>query len=727
MKRRKFISIFLTILSLFLMLVPEAKALAQAGISGAIFTTDKTGNDVNKNLYEKMKDVYLNGGPENPNAAGLPDGNYYARITSPGGEVLGKSDTAFIEVAGGKFKLVYNLWDNLKTASSGFTATGYDFTPNPGDEYKVWICMNGTYDENLSKTDNFKVKEGPCPKIDLIKTASPDSVMAGEIVNYTFTIKNTGNVTLTGIVLADTKLEEPLVLPKTTLAPGESMNVTFPYTVPADTPPGKLTNKAEVMGYYGETKVCAEACADVCIKAPCPAIKLDKTVTPDCVPAGGSVTYTFTITNIGDVPLTGIKLEDTLLGGLIALPKTTLAPGESTGTSVIYTVPADIKVPVLKNLAIATGHYGLKAVCDTACAYVKIVLPCPNIHLKKTVTPDCIQAGGNVTYKFVITNTGNVPLTGITLYDSLLGGPLALEKTTLAPGESTDLDVEYTVPADTPPGILENHAIATGHFGECKVISKDCAVVKVTESPAIDLEKTVDKATVIGGGTVTYTYKIKNTGNTTLTCITLTDDMLGVIDLPVTTLLPGQSTTATKEYAIAPDASGVIQNNAEVIGHYPCGVVKDKDSAQVTAIPAQPAIDIEKTVNKGSASPGDTVTYSFKVTNTGNVGLTDVVITDPHFGASWHIDIGNMAPGQVVTFSQNYVIPETEESQLKNTAKATGKYGGILVEDKDDCTVKIIHDELPNTGVTAQPEILAFCLGMILLAAGLLMKFRKRA
>ncbi len=67
-------------------------------ISGAIFTTDVTGTEVNANQYAAKPDVYLNGGPglNAPiGAAGLsPDGTYVFQVTDPSGKVLLSQDPA---------------------------------------------------------------------------------------------------------------------------------------------------------------------------------------------------------------------------------------------------------------------------------------------------------------------------------------------------------------------------------------------------------------------------------------------------------------------------------------------------------------------------------------------------------------------------------------------------------------------------------------------------------
>jgi hypothetical protein len=54
-------------------------------ISGAIYTTDGSAGGVDLNLYDDKADVYLNGGPQNLNGAGLDVGTYYFQVTGPAG------------------------------------------------------------------------------------------------------------------------------------------------------------------------------------------------------------------------------------------------------------------------------------------------------------------------------------------------------------------------------------------------------------------------------------------------------------------------------------------------------------------------------------------------------------------------------------------------------------------------------------------------------------------
>jgi len=134
-------------------------------VTGAIFTTDKDCSGVDLNIYSSKDAVYLNGGPRHDGAAGLPDGEYYVKVTEPDGDLLGTSigatDETPVTVSGGEFVSCYQLSAILITANDG--SPGYDTTTNAGAEYKAWVSKNPNFDPSNSKTDNFKVKEGDGP------------------------------------------------------------------------------------------------------------------------------------------------------------------------------------------------------------------------------------------------------------------------------------------------------------------------------------------------------------------------------------------------------------------------------------------------------------------------------------------------------------------------------------------------------------------------------------
>jgi hypothetical protein len=149
----------LALLASLILLTVSSPAMA-AGVSGAIFTTTGPScTDTNVNIFGDKADVYLDGGPTHDGAAGLPDGEYYVQVTEPDGSLLGTSigsgDETPVTVSGGEFEICYQLSAILIQASD--SQPGYDDTNNPGGEYKVWISSVSTFDNDLTKTDNFKV------------------------------------------------------------------------------------------------------------------------------------------------------------------------------------------------------------------------------------------------------------------------------------------------------------------------------------------------------------------------------------------------------------------------------------------------------------------------------------------------------------------------------------------------------------------------------------------
>ena len=169
------------------------------GFFGAIYTTNGDGERVNQNLYASKSDVYLNGGPQNANSQGLPDGTYFYQVTDPSGATLLSEDVAYfrqVAVVGGVVRGDIDLslgggqhafgTADPTNGSVGVQLIPYADTPNAGGEYKVWLIRQTSttfidandprvlhFQNNDTKTDNFKVKinENPPPSstINIIK------------------------------------------------------------------------------------------------------------------------------------------------------------------------------------------------------------------------------------------------------------------------------------------------------------------------------------------------------------------------------------------------------------------------------------------------------------------------------------------------------------------------------------------------------------------------------
>lgn len=145
----------------------SAPVYAQQGpVTGAVFTTGIGCVAVNGNIYQAKSDVYLDGGPARVGSAGLLSlTSYYVQVTDPNGLTvlgsslnnIGVSDKPLTTNSVGDVVGCLEL-DKIVSQSPG--VFGYADTPNMGGEYKVWISTDPKFQNQYTKTDNFKL-QGP--------------------------------------------------------------------------------------------------------------------------------------------------------------------------------------------------------------------------------------------------------------------------------------------------------------------------------------------------------------------------------------------------------------------------------------------------------------------------------------------------------------------------------------------------------------------------------------
>ena len=231
-------------------------------------------------------------------------------------------------------------------------------------------------------------------------------------------------------------------------------------------------------------------------------------------------------------------------------------------------------------------------------------------------------------------------------------------------------------------------------------------IVPGIDAPSIELIKTADVSTYDQvGDVITYTVIVTNTGNTTLTNALVTDPLTGLVETyPVMT--SGESITFTTTYSVveADMEAGSITNTASVIAQDPMGNdVEDSDSA-VVVTDAQPDIEIVKTADTEIAiASGQVITYSLTVTNTGNVDLVDVHVTDPLTGLDETIT--SISPQESVELITTYTITESdvaEKDSIVNIAyvSAPNPAGPDPLTDEDDAvTLLECNGETVVTGL----------------------------
>ena len=221
----------------------------------------------------------------------------------------------------------------------------------------------------------------------------------------------------------------------------------------------------------------------------------------------------------------------------------------------------------------------------------------------------------------------------------------------LAPDTYTVTESNYEV---------EGYSVETTGNDTATVTAGQTATANLTNTytkqvPGLEVTKTLDKVNgadydsgmVKVGDVLTYTITVENTGNTTLTNIDVSDtltiagttsalslygdeDCTGDAVTSITSMAPGTSQTLYAKYTVlATDAGKEITNSATAeVTDGPRDTPDDPPKVTVE----NPALSVIKEVDKGSVKVGDTINYTITVTNTGNVDLTDVKITDTFTG-----------------------------------------------------------------------------------------------
>ena len=258
-----------------------------------------------------------------------------------------------------------------------------------------------------------------------------------------------------------------------------------------------------------------------------------------------------------------------------------------------------------------------------------------------------IAVGDPVTWTYVVTNTGSLPVIGIAVTDDRVG-VIGCPHTTLASGKS----MTCTASGVAEEGPYRNVAVVTGTTSQGQeVIDEDASHYFgiIPGVARVDIEKATngedaDQETgpeIVIGDPITWTYRVTNLGDVPLTNVVVSDDQLGVITCPESSLAAGQSMTCTAEgVAIEGQYRNVGSVTATGAENEEVG---DEDASHYIGVPFAPApsVDIEKATNGVDAdlptgpvlNVGDPVTWTYRVTNNGNVDLTAIDVTDDQLGA----------------------------------------------------------------------------------------------
>ncbi|AZH82480.1 DUF11 domain-containing protein [Plantibacter sp. PA-3-X8] len=597
---------------------------------------------------------------------------------------------------------------------------------------------NGSGIGNDAAFDNIRILD-VTPQLD--KSFSPASVVAGETSTLTLTITNTEELAAkngwsftdalpAGLTIADGSASTTCPSGVVT-APvgGSSIDVTGNLTagLASCTVTVNVTSPEAgsfVNGPDNITSVGLNPPADTPVEfvEQAPAISVVKSASlgsGETFTVGQQVTYSFLVTNTGNVALSDVEVDDVDFSGSGELSAITcpagaasLAKQASITCTATYTVSqADVDAGSVTNSATATGTppRGTPPVSPPSEVTIPADDPAPAITVVKSADPATIGAAGEtVTYSFLVTNTGNVTLSDVSVVEGEFSGTGELSDVvcppaagSLAPQATVTCDASYTVTqADVDAGSVTNSATATGtppNGGTPPVSPPSETTVEIPADPSISVVKSAQPATVgAAGETVTYSFLVTNTGNVTLSGVSViegefsgTGELSDVVCPPAAgSLAPAATVTCTADYTLtqADADAGEITNSATATGTPPNGGPPpvSPPSETTVEIPPTPAITVVKSADADAQDDfvvGQVVTYSFLVTNTGNVTLTDVVVEEGEFSGAGELsevvcpaEPAALTPGVQITCTATYTVlqADVDAGTITNAATATG-------------------------------------------------------
>jgi len=354
--------------------------------------------------------VATNNGPSNATGVtvvdALPSGVTFASAMTTQGTVNGAGTTVTANVG------------NLAVRASTTITITVDVDPSTRGTIVNTATVSGNETEITTSNNTDAEPTQIQPQVDLaiLKTDSPDPVIAGESLTYTLAIVNNGPSDATGVMVVDTLPAGVTYRSASTgqgTVSGAGQTVTanlgdldvgasITVTVLVDVDPatrGTIVNVANVSGNETEINPNNNVDDEPTVVNPRIDLTVTKSDSADPVTAGDSLTYTLTVTNSGPSDATGVTLVDTL-------------PSEVTFTSA-----SSSQGTVGHSASVVTANLGNLAVGQSATAtIVTQVRP----ETTGTITNQA-EVSGNETEITLQNNTALEPTAVDALFSSISG------------------------------------------------------------------------------------------------------------------------------------------------------------------------------------------------------------------------------------------------------------------------------------------------------------------
>ena len=325
-------------------------------------------------------------------------------------------------------------------------------------------------------------------KVVTSKTGTAGAYAVGDVVTYTITQTNTGNVTLNNVVITDAKLTASTTTGKTgscaSVAPGATCVLEGPTRLPRRKKmlaplrtPRRLSRQRYRRRLETSNTITLAANAKPTLsKALTSNADEDKTST---ITVGDTLTYTVTLLNDGDVTLTDTTITDDKISPSSASCSSVAVNGTCVLTGTYKVTQADVDAGKVVNNAASTSKNPAGTTLTRQASNEEAITRSVELAVVKTASSTGSSVGDVITYTIEIKNTGNVTVKDLVLTDTFTdaqGAALALTtgpsfvknsgasaEKTLAPGETATYTATYAITqAAIDAGGVKNVALVAG-------------------------------------------------------------------------------------------------------------------------------------------------------------------------------------------------------------------------------------------------------------------------
>ncbi len=523
-----------------------------------------------------------------------------------------------------------------------------------------------------------------------------------QAISYTYTLTNVGLTNLAGpFAITDPAGKvTPLTCPASpaSLAASQTYVCTGTYNITqADLNAGFVTNVA--------TGTPSSSASNTIYATQNATISLVKTATPV---VSGNVTYTYVLTNTGNVTMNSYSIADDKLGAITSCTgSTTIEPLASVTCTMAHSVtPTEVSAGTLTNIATANAiyqKYVLGSLVDTsitatstATVYTSdlTMVIIGTVATTGEVPPAYNAQTQTITYTFNVSNHGAGPLTlsGISINSFSGLGVIPSITCTGVIAAGTTKSCTAAVPYAVVQADIDNVNATTGANIPITITATATAGAFTAQATtAVDPERhpvvslasnpTPNVASALNTQ-ITYNYTITNSGNTTLSApvggFTVADTNGGLnitCATPTATIAPGGTKlcTGVRFISQADLDAGVVLGQASTSAVF--GITTYAAIPVVSQVVTFPAsrLKLEITVPALIVSgAGASINYTYTLTNTGGANLTGLAILPGYRGSTPVCAATALGLGASTTCTGTYVTTSTDVgTSIVNTATAT--------------------------------------------------------